>query len=176
MALEILSGKSHYFPCGIVCPIGIASESADCMTAAAHISRIPVKPIENKVKAVRFLLREKLILAREQELSLRPSFFVSPIIVTSDAVVILTASTGETDIAICTSLRIDRWTVTAITKAVRTANLTVFGQYQPPGRIRYPMIQPPTIPRGIENSDIFLLSFFTRRFICLCVIPTARRL
>ena len=163
-----INSRSFRFRCAI------ASGLTDCITAAAHMSKIPVNPRENKVRTVRFLLREKLILARERGVSRLVNFFVSPGF-TASAVVILAASTGETDIAIRTGLCMDSRTVITMTKAVRTANFTVFGQYHPPGRSRYPIIQPQTIPKGIENNDIFRLSFCTRRFICFCVIPTTRR-
>ena len=71
--------------------------------------------------------------------------------------VILTASTGETDEAIRTGFRMDSLTVISITRAVITANLTVFGKYQPARMSRYPMILPITIPKGIDNSDSFRL-------------------
>ena len=154
----------------------MATGSIDIKNADAHISRIPVNPRENNVRAVLFPLREKLIPAREHGVIFRYSFFVFPSFFISVIVVILTASTGETCIAIRTGFRIDSITVISITRAVMTANLIVFGQYQPPGISRYPAIPPLMMPRGMESNDSILPSLRTRHFICFWVMPITRSL
>ena len=102
--------------------------------------------------------------------------FLFPVFRFSSAALIRTASTGETEEAIFTGVRMEIMTAASVITPITITKSRDMDHFHPSGTSRKPRMQPSTRPAGMAIPDRNMPSFLTSLRICFFVVPITRSL